>query len=129
MNVIYLGRLSTTVHQGLFPLESFSFENTFFLYVHFLWNKTKGIQQGLDVFVNLLLNFFFACIFCVQKAVNGTWSVLDWKYINLLHILYMLLHSKSFPVLYWQTVECLTTLIYLVFLEGFGSYCSIYKCM
>jgi len=60
MNFIYLGRLSTTVHQGLFPLESlFLLRISFFLYVHFLWDKAKGIQQGLDVFVNLLLNFFF----------------------------------------------------------------------
>jgi len=55
MNFIYLGKLSATVHQGLFPLESlFLMRISFFLYVHFLWNIAKGIQQGLDIFVNLL---------------------------------------------------------------------------
>jgi len=68
MNVIYLGRLSTTVHQGLFPLESlFLLRISFFVYVQFLWNKTKGIQQGLDVFVNLLLNFFLLAFFVFRK--------------------------------------------------------------
>jgi len=65
MNFIYLDRLSTTVHQGLFPPESlFLLRISIFLYIHFLWNKAKGIQQGLDVFVNLLLIFFF-CLHCL----------------------------------------------------------------
>jgi len=68
MSFIYLGRLSTTVHQGLFPLESlFLLRISFFLYVHFIWNKAKGIQQGLDVFVNLLLNFFLLALFVFRK--------------------------------------------------------------
>ena len=55
MNFIYLGSLSTPVYQGLFPLESLFLMRIYFcLYVHFLWNTAKGIQQGLEVFVNLL---------------------------------------------------------------------------